>query len=31
MVPTQDYAAINSQDYDSEFFKWRVWILFLSF
>lgn len=31
MVATQDYAAINSQDYDSEFFKWRVSILFFLF
>ena len=27
MVQTQDYPAINSQDYDSPFFKWRVSIM----
>ncbi len=24
MVPVDDYKSISSQDYDSEFFKWRV-------
>lgn len=24
MVATKEHTAINSQDYDSEFFKWRV-------
>ena len=24
IVPTQGHEAINSQDYDSPFFKWRV-------
>lgn len=28
MVSTEEHAAINSQDYDSEFFKWRVRLSF---
>lgn len=24
IVPTQEHGAINSQDYDSPYFKWRV-------
>jgi len=30
IVPTQDFPSINSQDYDSEFFKWKV-SCFISF
>ena len=29
MVSTEGHEAINTQDYDSEFFKWRVSIVFL--
>lgn len=31
IVPTQEHGAINSQDYDSPFFKWRVSCVFIRF
>ena len=31
LVPTTDYPAVNSQDYDNQFFKWRVSIKFFIF